>query len=319
MSTARIHRIASSRINTTWRVGIALLLAVAAPALADEPAPKPPAPVPESPGKQVSPFDALAKGATERSTDKLIRKILGSPTGALASRKRYLDLMKLSLTDLLYENDPETRMKRIEGWDWPGRAYTMTGLRRLANLESCFERVLSNKVPGDLIEAGAWRGGATIYMRALLAAYDVRDRTVWVADSFEGMPVPDAARYPADEKMDLSDVEELAVSLQEVKRNFRRYGLLDDQVRFLKGWFKDSLPGAPIKQLAILRLDADLYESTMDAIKHLYPKLSPGGCLIVDDYWIPACEQAITDYRSEHGITDEIVRIDTQGVFWIKR
>jgi hypothetical protein len=295
------------------------LLAVALPASADDPSRKPPMPAPESQGTHTSPFDAMAEGATEESTDKLIWKLLGTPKGAHASRKRYLDLMKLSLTDLLYENNPEHRMRRIEGWDWPGRAYTMIGLRRLDNIESCFERVLSNKVPGDLIEAGAWRGGATIFMRALLAAYEVRDRTVWVADSFEGMPVPDLAKYPADEAMDLSDVEELAVSLEEVQRNFRRYGLLDNQVRFLKGWFKDSLPGAPIAQLAILRLDADLYESTMDAMKHLYPKLSTGGCVIVDDYWIPACKKAITDYRSEHGITDEIVPIDMEGAYWIRR
>jgi hypothetical protein len=309
------------RFNLNWGLGIALLLAVAGLtglADAEDSSRKPPTPVPASLGKP-SPFDGLATGATEESTDKLAWEVLGKAEGPDANRKRYLDLMKLSLTDLSYENNPQARMRRIEGWDWPGRAYTMIGLRRLDNIESCFERVLSNKVPGDLIEAGAWRGGATIFMRALLAAYDVRDRTVWVADSFEGMPVPDAVKYPADESMDLSNDKDLAVSIEEVQRNFRRYGLLDGQVRFLKGWFKDSLPSAPIKQLAILRLDADLYESTMDAIKNLYPKLSAGGCLIVDDYWLPACKKAITDYRSEHSITDEIVSIDKEGVYWIKR
>ena len=194
----------------------------------------------------------------------------------------------------------------------------MIGVRRLNNLQECFEHVVNDDVPGDLIEAGAWRGGATIFMRALLEAYDVRDREVWVADSFEGMPKPDPANYPADENLDLSSFEMLAVAVEEVQRNFRRYGLLDDRVHFLKGWFKDSLPDAPIEKLAILRLDADLYESTMDALVPLYPKLSSGGCLIIDDYWVPACAKAIHDYRAEHGIVEPIRRIDEMSAYWIK-
>src|SRR5262249_24101476 len=150
-----------------WGIGIALLLAVTGIASADEPARKAPTAAP----KHASPFDGLANDATEESTDKLIDELLGKPDGTNPNPPRYLDLMKLSLTDLSYENNPQERMKRIEGWDWPGRAYTMIGIRRLNNIQSCFERVLTNKVPGDLLEAGAWRGGATIFMRALLAAY----------------------------------------------------------------------------------------------------------------------------------------------------
>ncbi len=256
---------------------------------------------------------------TEDGTLAVIHELLPpQKSGPQANRERFLDLMKLSLTDLLYENDPVGRRKRVEGWDWPSQAYTMIGLHRLNNIQECFERVLEEDVPGDLIEAGAWRGGATIFMRALLEAYDVRDRVVWVADYFEGMPVPDAEKFPADRGLDLSGVDMLAVSLQEVQRNFRRYGLLDDRVKFLKGWFKDTLPDAPIEKLAILRLDADLYESTTDALVNLYPSLSPGGCVIVDDYAIRACYQAIGDYRREHGITAPIRRIDSMAVYWIK-
>lgn len=258
--------------------------------------------------------------ANEDTTTDLVLELLAETDEADPNRDRYLDLMKLTLTDLLYENDQVGRRKRVEGWDWPSRAYTMIGIRRLNNLQHCYEHVVANDVPGDLIETGAWRGGATIFMRALLAAYGDHERTVWVADSFEGLPPPDAENYPADEGINLHEFDELAVSLEQVQRNFRRYGLLDDQVRFLKGWFKDTLPVAPIEKLSILRLDGDLYESTMDALVNLYPKLSSGGCLIVDDYSIiPACKQAVHDYRDEHGITEEIVKIDNIGVYWIKR
>lgn len=256
--------------------------------------------------------------ATEESTAKAIESLIEWPQGPTANREAYLNLMKLSLADLLYENKQKRRAARIDGRDWPGRAYTMIGLRRMNNLQECVESALANDVPGDLIEAGAWRGGATILMRAVLKAHGVTDRTVWVADSFEGLPPPDAENYPADRGMDLSRVQYLAVSQEEVERNFRRYGLLDDQVRFLKGWFKDTLPVAPFEKLALARLDGDLYESTMDGLVHLYPKLSPGGCLVIDDYNVPQARQAVIDYREQHGITEPVQEIDANGVFWKK-
>ena len=117
-----------------------------------------------------------------------------------------------------------------------------------------------------------------------------------------------------------SEYDELAVPLEQVRSNFARYGLLDDRVRFLVGWFRDTLPEAPVQQLAVLRLDGDLYESTMDALKALYPKLSVGGYLIVDDYGtIPACRRAVEDYRTEYGITESIQPVDWTGVFWQRR
>jgi O-methyltransferase len=154
-------------------------------------------------------------------------------------------------------------------------------------------------------------------MRAILAAYGDRGRRVWAADSFHGLPKPDAARYPADAG-DLHWTRiELAVSLDEVKRNFARYGLLDERVCFLEGWFKDTLPAAPIDRLAVLRLDGDLYESTLDALRALYPKLSIGGYAIVDDYGaVAACARAVEDYRREHGISEPIRDIDGIGVYW---
>jgi hypothetical protein len=208
---------------------------------------------------------------------------------------------------------------RAEGRDWPVLAHTMVGVTRLDNVQACVEDVIRNHVPGDLIETGVWRGGVTIFMRAILKCYGATDRTVWVADSFAGLPVPDARKYPEDRAYDLSVFASLAVSADQVRSNFAKYGLLDDQVRFLIGWFKDTLPAAPIDKIAVLRLDGDLYESTIVALENLYPKLSPGGYIIIDDFTnSPPCQQAVTDYRRIHHITEEIIPVDWSGAYWQK-
>jgi O-methyltransferase len=208
-------------------------------------------------------------------------------------------------------------VRRAEGLDWPPDAETMIGLRRLENVERCILDVLRRKVPGDLIETGVWRGGATIFMRGVLRAYRETDRVVWAADSFQGLPKPDPASYAADRGVSLWRASRLACSLDDVKENFRRYGLLDEQVRFLVGWFRDTLPTAPIERLALLRLDGDMYESTIVALHALYPKLSPGGYVIVDDYnALNECKKAVDDFRSEYGVSDVLERIDRQAVFW---
>jgi hypothetical protein len=197
-------------------------------------------------------------------------------------------------------------------------ALTMIGRVRLDNVEACVRSVVARGVPGDLIETGVWRGGTVIFMRALLDALGDADRRVWVADSFAGVPPPDP-RYPHDESSSLHEMEHLAVSMEAVLENFHRAGLLDDRVQFLPGWFRDTLPTAPIERLAVLRLDGDLYESTMDALVHLYPKLSPGGFVIIDDHGaVHGCAYAVRDYRERNKITAELQVIDWTGVFWQK-
>jgi O-methyltransferase len=115
----------------------------------------------------------------------------------------------------------------------------------------------------------------------------------------------------------LTLVDVLTVSLEEVKGNFARFGLLDDQVRFLKGWFCDTMPTAPIERLAILRLDGDLYSSTMDVLRNLYDRVSPGGYVIVDDYYSwESCRRAVSDFVRETGIDPKIEKIDGGGAFW---
>ena len=209
-----------------------------------------------------------------------------------------------------------SRKLRREGKDWPAAAETMIGLERLNNIQECMVDVLSRDIPGDFIETGVWRGGATIFMRAIIKVYDITDRNVWVADSFRGLPKPSNNKYKQDVEDHLWRYPQLRVSLKNVKENFLRYGLLDDQVKFLPGWFKETLPRAPIVKLALLRLDGDMYQSTMDALQALYPKLSRGGYVIVDDYCLPQCKEAVKDFRSQMKIKDSIRRVDWSGVFW---
>jgi O-methyltransferase len=242
----------------------------------------------------------------------------------------YLDLLELTLTGAILDDigyapgeSPQLSAdydaaKRLIGSDWPSHAHTMIGLKRLRNLRRLIPRVLEDRIPGDFIETGVWRGGACIYMRALLMAHGITDRRVWVADSFGGLPPPNPERYPADAGSNLHKIGLIAVPLEEVKKNFAKYNMLDEQVVFLNGWFKDTLPNAPIEKLAILRLDGDMYESTIQALDSLYPKLSPGGFVIIDDYILLACRKAVDDFRARNGIADIVEDIDGIASFWRK-
>lgn len=209
---------------------------------------------------------------------------------------------------------------RVNGRDWPAYADTMIGLKRLNNLEYCVRSVVEENIEGDLIETGVWRGGSTIFMKALLEIFGDRTRNVWVADSFEGLPKPNKEKYKADEFDEHYKINELAISKETVENNFKKYGLLDERVKFLKGWFKDTLPSAPIQKLSLLRLDGDMYESTMDGLVNLYPKVSRGGYVIIDDYdAVKGCKKAVLDYRNQHGITEETIPIDLSAIYWRKQ
>jgi len=223
------------------------------------------------------------------------------------ARSRYLELMKRCLTRSMFDESFDripmnraTLLKRLRsaGYRLANRLFspwnlvlvhsarptgeTMIGMERLDNLQVCITDVVRNDIPGDLIETGVWRGGATIFMKAVLEAYNDSERRVWVADSFRGLPKPNPEKYPADEG-DVFWQQSLAIPVEEVRRNFERYGLLDERVEFLVGFFSETMPKAPIERLAVLRLDGDMYESTIDVLEHLYPKLSVGGYCIVDD------------------------------------
>jgi O-methyltransferase len=267
-----------------------------------------------------------------KRTHKKVAESLNASSGLLSGklqglRNNYLDLMQSCLTGSIYRDLPQVQFglntfdsrQRERGLDWPAQAQTMIGGKRMANLRTLIESAITENVPGDFIETGVWRGGACIFMRAILYAHNIADRCVWVADSFEGLPAANELKYPADAGSNFHTYQQLAVSLERVRENFRAYGLLDQQTKFLKGWFRDSLPTAPIRQLALMRLDGDMYESTMDALVNLYPKLSHHGYVIVDDYYVvSACKAAVHDYCDANGIHPEIMEIDGVGVYWRK-
>lgn len=306
----------------------------------------------------VRPFGTLLRRAQGRPTPRQVESRSGlrsqaQPSALTPASLRRLDLLRHVLTDALhgdpfrpYVPDRGTAAhdqwvqlrdqlphrnvelvrrvgfdaaKRAVGRDWPSRAETMVGLERLQNVQDCIEAVHVDGVPGDLVETGVWRGGTTILMRAVLEELEILDRVVWACDSFRGLPAPDVERWPAEEGDRHHLREELAVGVDEVRANFERYGLLDDQVRFVEGWFEDTLPELPVDEIAVLRLDGDMYGSTMVALESLEPRVAPGGIVIIDDYGaIEQCRRAVHDYRKDHEITDPIVTVDWTGAYWRK-
>jgi predicted O-methyltransferase YrrM len=302
---------------------------------------------------QVRPSSALTEHITPLARQNEASTATASPT------KRYLDLMKKTLLNELCREDEyrlyylrsclegETEFDRTAYLDLKGHnpdeftqfskacdlgrpfgdkisnlgfTHTMMGRARLDSLHHCLDLIRENRIPGDVIECGVWRGGGCIFMAAYLEVHGLNDRKLLVADSFEGLPTP---RDENDAGLDLSKEKfpELAVSLEKVQENFAAYDLLDDSVTFLKGWFCDTLTSAPTDQIALLRLDGDLYSSTMDALVALYNKVPEGGVIIVDDFsLIKSCEQAVRDFfAARNEAFPDIEKIDWTGVYWIKR
>jgi O-methyltransferase len=257
----------------------------------------------------------------------------GPRADAGSLRAAYLDLLKLSLCDLAgsgtvsvgrtgsgrtftRELSGELLKLRSGGLDWPLNGLTMVGLRRLDDLQACVEAVVADGVEGDLIEAGAWRGGASILIRATLDSLGALDRRLFVADSFSGFPPPDTDNFPVDAERDLHTVDFLAVPLEEVRAHFRRLGL-EEGVEFVPGFFQDTMPQLAGRTWSVIRLDGDTYESTWVTLEALYPGLSPGGFVLIDDYkLIDECRRAVDDYRKRNAIDDPIEEIDWNGVRW---
>jgi len=195
-------------------------------------------------------------------------------------------------------------------------SFSMVGYQRLTNLENLILDVIDKKVEGSIIETGVWKGGACMFIKYMLKRLN-SNKKLYVADSFEGLPKPNETKYPRD----LNDIHHtydfLKISEEEVKNNFSMFNLLDENVIFLKGWFSETLPKVEDK-FSIIRLDGDMYESTMDALTNLYDKLSINGYVIIDDFSFHACSSAVNDFRSKHNITNEIIKIDTSSIYWKK-
>lgn len=240
-------------------------------------------------------------------------------------RDAYLDLIKRSVTNYAYlgGDTPFEKFQAASHYDLQQSQWKIDPLSRPASLLTkgqldLIEKVIATlhqrRVPGDLLEAGIWRGGAIILMRAVLAAYGISDRRVFAADSFAGIPKNVRAR---NDPVDLWK-DRWVAPLDEVKRNIDRFGLLDDRIRFLVGFFDDSLKTVAGERFAMIRLDSDSYDSVETSLEYLYPLLSKGGVVIIDDWHLHGCKAAVNDYRARHGIDDAIYVFDGNA-YWTKR
>lgn len=224
----------------------------------------------------------------------------------------YLELLKRALNNYLYLGGdipfPQFEISdfRSDGWTIPesSQPHSLLASVKLNALQLLMFDVVSNNVPGDFLEAGIYKGGTAIFMRAFLKVHNISGKVVWAADSFEGIPQTKKYKHVNDPVDKWAD--RWSAGYEEVLANFRRYDLLDEQVRFIKGYFSDSLPNAPFQRLSLARLDADSYESTMDALQSVYPKMSHGGYMIIDDWHLPSCRQAVIDFRKSMRISDPV-------------
>jgi O-methyltransferase len=252
--------------------------------------------------------------ATVRELDPLALELTGLDRDDLRSLRIHFTTTPATPEEIVGDRD-----ERRAGRDLPLDASTMTGLVRLLDLRACVEELLRDGVPGDLIETGVWRGGSALYMRAILAAHGDEERSVWLADSFAGLPEPAGVDdWPATQVPDFNDLL-LTVPRADVEGLFARHALLDRRVRFVEGWFADTLGALGDETWSLIRLDGDWYSSTMEALEALYPRLSPGGYCVIDDYALPGCRSAVDDFRAAHGITEPITTIDWSGARWRKR
>lgn len=194
------------------------------------------------------------------------------------------------------------------------RPLTLLTKGQLDLIEELARQVIGQAVAGDFIEAGVWRGGAIVLLRALLKVSGIADRRVFAADSFAGIPLNVSFRHdPVDKWSD-----RWVASRGEVEQGIARFGLLDPQVVFVEGFFAESLKALAGERFALIRLDSDSYESVLTSLEFLYPLLSPGGALIIDDWHLVGCQMAVGHYRTRHGITE---RIETTAgnAWWIKQ
>jgi O-methyltransferase len=245
------------------------------------------------------------------------RMIVDSPTME-STRKKFFAKEYISFEELV------TASTTFPEYNWTNTCWgpdtmTMVSWIGIELSRYCIEDTIINGIEGDFIETGAWKGGLCVLAKYMFDYYKV-DKKVFVADSFEGLPKPDIEKYPQDTGDKHYLIPFLSVPIETVKENFRKFDLLDDNVIFLKGWFKNTLPTAPIDKLSILRMDGDMFESTFDALNNLYPKLSVGGYCIVDDMDHVGCYLACMDYRNTHGITEQMFRVSEgdQTSFWQK-
>jgi O-methyltransferase len=170
---------------------------------------------------------------------------------------------------------------------------TMTSVERMYALYQAVRHVHAADIEGDVVECGVWRGGSSMLAALTLDSLGDRERSLWLYDTFEGMPPPsevDRTIHGQDAAALLErpgaagEHTRAAAGLDEVKANLAATGYPSDRLHFVEGMVEDTIPAVAPDQISVLRLDTDWYESTRHELEHLWPRLSPGGVLIVDDY-----------------------------------
>ena len=200
--------------------------------------------------------------------------------------------------------------------------YTLTSVERLATLLNAVTYVTKNNIPGDIAECGVWRGGSMMVTALTLLAHGDRSRSLYLYDTFEGMPSP----TEHDKSLDgVSADQQLKqeprgtgiwcyASLEDVRANILSTGYPAEKIHLVKGKVEKTIPGVIPPHLSFLRLDTDWYESTKHELTHLFPRLDSRGVLIIDDYghWQGA-RKAVDEYFREQQRTVYLHRIDYTG------
>jgi hypothetical protein len=209
------------------------------------------------------------------------------------------------------------------------RPYTMTSPERLFSLIQAVRHVCAAKIPGDVVECGVWRGGSMMAVARTLVECGERTRPLHLFDTFEGMSSPgekdvdidgqEAGALLRSQRKEDPDSVWCYAPLEEVRARLADTGYDMSHVRFIKGKVEDTIPAHAPERITILRLDTDWYESTRHELEHLYPRLSPGGVLIVDDYghW-SGCRQAVDEYFAARNLKVLLNRIDYSGRVAVK-
>lgn len=201
------------------------------------------------------------------------------------------------------------------------KPFTLTPPERIHALIQSVKYVVEHEIPGDIVECGVWRGGSMMTVAKVLANLQCYDRHLYLYDTFAGMVPPEEVdvMYSGDraadllEKADINDRSSIwcRVSLDEVKKNVYSMGYNQENIHFIKGKVEDTIPQMAPEVISILRLDTDWYRSTLHELTHLFPRLSPGGVIIIDDYgcWQGA-RLAADEYFSKNQTAMLLNRID---------
>jgi O-methyltransferase len=203
------------------------------------------------------------------------------------------------------------------------RSFTMTSIERVYALRESVKYIIRHNVPGSIVECGVWKGGSMMAVAKTLLELET-ERDLYLFDTFEGMPPPTAVDVDlygvqADVLLKTNPMTPAIAPFEEVCRNMYSTGYNPARINLVRGRVEDTLPRAAPREIALLRLDTDWYQSTLHELVHLYPRLIKGGILIIDDYGhFVGSKKAVDEYFQKNGIPIFLNRIDYTGRLAVK-